>query len=242
MADAELPTSDAWGALAGTRVVVIGGSSGIGEAVALAARAAGADVTVGSRRGEADDGLRAIAVDVTDDASVERAFSTLEPFDHLVCTAASGFPGALLRSPAQDVRGLMESKFWGQYRCVRAAAPLLREGASITLTSGIRSRRPIRGSGAFTTVNMAVEGLVRALAIEMAPVRVNGLAPGTIDTPVFDALPPDARAQRLEAMAAQTTVGRVGTADEAAQVVLLCMANAFLSGAVIDVDGGGLLA
>jgi NAD(P)-dependent dehydrogenase (short-subunit alcohol dehydrogenase family) len=136
----------------------------------------------------------------------------------------------------------MESKFWGQYRAARAAAGRLREGGSITLTAGIRSRRPQRGAGAFTVVNMAVEGMARALALELAPLRVNAVSPGTIDTAVFDGLPPDVRAKHLERAAGATTVGRVGTADEVAEVYLACLTNGFLTGAVIDVDGGGLLA
>lgn len=232
--------------LAGKRVVVIGGSSGIGLAVARAASAHGAETVAGSRdperAGAGLDGIRAVAIDVTDDGSVSQAFDELGSLDHLVCTAASGFPAGLFRAPADDVRGLMESKFWGQYRCARAAAPVLREGGSITFTSGIRSRRPARGTEAFTVANMAVEGMARALAVELAPVRVNVVAPGTVETPVFDFMPADVRAARLEGAAGQTTVGRVGQPPELAEIYVMCMTNGFLSGAVIDVDGGALLA
>jgi NAD(P)-dependent dehydrogenase (short-subunit alcohol dehydrogenase family) len=230
-------------ALRGERVLVVGGSSGIGEAVAAAARDAGAAVIVASRRPSRCrvDGAQLIELDVTDDDAVERAFALVGAIDHLVCTAASGFPRDLLSSPEQT-RLLMESKLWGQYRCARAAAERLAERGSITLTSGIRSRRPLKGSGAFTVVNMAVEGMARALALELAPRRVNVIAPGTVETPVFDALPPEVRQRRLEAAAAQTTVGRIGTSEEIAQAALMCMTNSFLSGAVLDIDGGGMLA
>ena len=232
--------------LAGSHVVVVGGSSGIGLAVARAASRAGARVTVASRRphraAEALPAASILAVDVRDDASVEAVFGQIGPLDHLVCTAAGGFPVGLFRAPAEDVRALMESKFWGQYRCARAAIPLLAADGSITLTSGIRSRRPLVGLGAFTVVNTAVEGLGRALALELAPVRVNVVAPGTVDTPVFDGLSPDARAQAAERAARYSTVGRMGLPDEVADVFLMTLTNPFLSGAVIDVDGGGLLA
>jgi NAD(P)-dependent dehydrogenase (short-subunit alcohol dehydrogenase family) len=232
--------------LAGSHVVVVGGSSGIGLAVARAAAEAGARVTVASRRPDraADElpGATILAVDVRDDASVEAAFGQIGALDHLVCTAAGGFPAGLFRAPAEDVRALMESKFWGQYRCARAAAPLLPPEGSITFTSGIRSRRPLAGLGAFTVVNTAVEGLGRALALELAPVRVNVIAPGTIDTPVFDGLSPDARAQAMERAARYTTAGRIGLPHEVADVFLLSLTNRFLTGAVIDIDGGGLLA
>ncbi|MHB1468324.1 MAG: SDR family oxidoreductase [Solirubrobacteraceae bacterium] len=226
------------------RVAVVGGSSGIGLASAQAARDAGASVTVLSRdpsRCELDR-VERVAIDVCDDRSVADAFASLpEEIDHLVCTAASGFPRDLLSAPEQ-VRDLMESKLWGQYRCARAAAARMPPHGSIVLTSGIRSRRPLKGSGPFTMVNMAVEGLGRSLALELAPRRVNVIAPGTVETPVFDPLPPDVRKRRLQAAGAQTTVGRVGAAEEIAEAVLLCLTNRFLSGAVIDIDGGGMIA
>jgi NAD(P)-dependent dehydrogenase (short-subunit alcohol dehydrogenase family) len=84
--------------------------------------------------------------------------------------------------------------------------------------------------------------MTRALALEIAPLRVNAVAPGSVDTPVFDALAPDVRARRLEGAARQTTVGRVGAAAEIAEVILMCLTNPFLSGSVIDVDGGAMLA
>jgi NAD(P)-dependent dehydrogenase (short-subunit alcohol dehydrogenase family) len=232
--------------LSGQRVLVVGGSSGMGLAVAHAARDRGAEVIVASRApqraGEALTGLRAVALDVTDEQSVSGVLAELEALDHLVCTAASGFPAGLFRAPTDAVRGLMESKFWGQYHCARAAAPLITQGGSITFTSGIRSRRPTRGTEAFTVVNMAVEGMARALAVELAPVRVNAVAPGTVETPVFDFMPADVRAQRLRGAADQTTVGRVGQPAELAEVFLMCMTNGFLSGTVIDADGGAMLA
>jgi NAD(P)-dependent dehydrogenase (short-subunit alcohol dehydrogenase family) len=243
---AAAPSSPTAGRLSGTRVLVVGGSSGIGLATALAAQAAGAEVIVASRNPDraasALPGVRSVTIDVTDDASVESVFDGVGSLHHLVCTAASGFPPGLFSAPADDVRQLMESKFWGQYRCARAAAARLAPEGSIVLTSGIRSRRPQRGAGAFTVVNMAVEGMTRALALEIAPLRVNAVAPGSVDTPVFDALAPDVRARRLEGAARQTTVGRVGAAAEIAEVILMCLTNPFLSGSVIDVDGGAMLA
>ena len=235
----------AGGDLGGAHVVVVGGTSGIGLAVARAAAAAGARVTVGARHVESVAGelpaATAVALDVTDDGSVEAAFAGVGDIDHLVCTAASGFPPGLLRAPAQDVRALVESKFWGQYRCARAAAPRMRDGGSMTFTSGIRSRRPVDGTGAFAVANSAVEGMARALAVEIAPIRVNAIAPGAVDTPLFAAMAPDVRARRFETMAAQSTVGRVGAAEEVAAVVLMLIRNGYVSGAVIDVDGGTLV-
>jgi NAD(P)-dependent dehydrogenase (short-subunit alcohol dehydrogenase family) len=237
--------SEASLSLDGARVVIAGGSSGIGLGVARAAHDRGAEVIILSRnpdRARIGDRARAIALDVTDAPAVAETFASLGSIDHLVCTAAGGFPPGLFSAPADDVRALMESKFWGQYQCARAAAPLLASHGSVTFTSGIRSRRPLRGSGAFTVVNMAVEGMTRALALELAPIRVNAVSPGSVETPVFQVLASDVRARRLEAAAAQTTVGRIGQPEEIAPVYLMCMTNAFLTGVVIDIDGGGILA
>lgn len=232
--------------LAGQRVIVVGGSSGIGLAVARAASDHGAEVIVASRNPDrsapALDGIPSVALDVTDEGQVRAAFGRLDALDHLVCTAATGFPTGLFRASEEDVRHLMESKFWGQYRCARAAAPVIASNGSITFTSGIRSRRPTRGTEAFTAVNSAVEGMARGLAVELAPIRVNVVAPGTVETPVFDFMPSEVRQKRLQAAAGQTTVGRVGQPAELADVFLMCMTNGFLSGAVIDTDGGAMLA
>jgi NAD(P)-dependent dehydrogenase (short-subunit alcohol dehydrogenase family) len=231
--------------LANKDVIVVGGSSGIGLAVARAAAELGARVTVASRqpqRAAADlPPAKLVVVDVTDDASVEAAFAEIGSLDHLVCTAAGGFPSGLFRAPADEVRALMESKFWGQYRCARAAAPGIRAGGSITLTSGIRSRRPLVGLGAFTITNLAVEGLARALALEISPIRVNAIAPGTVDTPIFAGLSPEVRSQAFERAARLTTVGRIGAPEEVAEVFLMSLTNPFLTGAIIDIDGGGML-
>jgi NAD(P)-dependent dehydrogenase (short-subunit alcohol dehydrogenase family) len=232
--------------LAGSRVVVVGGTSGIGLAVARAALSAGAAVTVAARGVEAMaqelPQATALPLDVTDERSVEEGFAAIGRLDHLVCTAASGFPPGLLRGPSEEVRALIESKLWGQHRRARAAASRLARDGSITLTSGIRSRRPLAGTGAFAVANSAVEGMARALAVEIAPIRVNAIAPGAVDTPVFAALPEEVRAERLERMASQTTVGRVGRAEEVAAAVLMLMRNGYVSGAVLDIDGGALVA
>jgi NAD(P)-dependent dehydrogenase (short-subunit alcohol dehydrogenase family) len=174
-------------------------------------------------------------------ASVEAAFEQVGALDHLVITAAGGFPAGLFKASEEDVRGLFDSKFWGQYRCARAALPNIRAGGSITFTSGIRSRRPGPGTGAFTAVNNAVEGMTKGLALEIEPIRVNCLSPGVIDTPLFDGLPPERKAAHMENAAKLSTVGRHGTPEDCAGVVLTLMTSGFVSGVVIDVDGGALL-
>jgi NAD(P)-dependent dehydrogenase (short-subunit alcohol dehydrogenase family) len=231
--------------LAGAEVCVVGGSSGIGLALAHAAHAAGAVVVVASRKPERVRAelpeARLVTLDVTDGAAVEAAFATLGPLDHLVCTAADGFPRGILESSVEEATALMDTKFWGQYRCARAAAPLIRPGGSITLTSGIRSRRPLPGSAAFTATNMAVEGLTRALALELAPTRVNAVAPGTVDTPVFGGMPEEKRRRMFDALAERLPAGRIGSPDDIAAAYMSVMLNGFTTGSVVDVDGGALL-
>jgi NAD(P)-dependent dehydrogenase (short-subunit alcohol dehydrogenase family) len=172
--------------LAGKKVVVVGGSSGIGLSTAEMAKREGADVIVASRNATRLDAvaekLNAIAIptDVTDDKSVANLFRSTGPVDHVVVTAAQLRTGPFKTVSMDDVRGTMESKFWGAWRVARAAE--FRAGGSLTLVSGLLSVRPRPNSAIVSAANAALESLSRALALELAPVRVNCVSPGIIDT------------------------------------------------------------
>lgn len=174
-------------------VCVIGGGSGIGLAVAAGALALGATVWIGSRSQErllaaqtVHPDLRLQPVDVTDEANVQAFFAAVGALHHLVVSVSASAPGTVLDTDEETVRRAFETKFWGQFRAARAAAPLLAPEGSITLVSAISSRRPLRGLTNLSAANAAVEGLVRALALELAPRRVNAIAPGFVDTPFWE--------------------------------------------------------
>jgi NAD(P)-dependent dehydrogenase (short-subunit alcohol dehydrogenase family) len=233
--------------LKGKHVVVIGGSAGIGKAVASGAAAAGARVTIGSRDGErvkaavAEIGGAAMgmAVDQTNGASLRSFFAAAGEIDHLVLAGSEVKPGAFRAQPIADAQASMNSKFWGQYAAIKAAR--LSSTGSVVLFSGAASRKVKVGVPALSAINAAIEALGKALAVELAPIRVNVVSPGIVDTDLWAGIPKDARAAALRKMTAGNPIPRAGTAQEVASVVLAMLASTFMTGAVIDVDGGDLL-
>jgi NAD(P)-dependent dehydrogenase (short-subunit alcohol dehydrogenase family) len=228
-------------------VVIIGGSSGIGLAAAQRAVAAGARVTIAGR----DAGRLASAaeslgqtvgahtVDVTDEAEVAALFGTIGAFDHLVTTAG----GKAVDAPVSELdssvaRSLFEVKYWGQYFCVKHSQGAIRADGSITLFSAWLARKPTPGFPTYAAIDGAVESLARVVMLERAPLRVNVVAPGVIDTPLFDNLDAATRRATLQSVADRLPLRRVGRPDDVAQAVEYLITNSYSNGAVIDVDGG----
>ena len=230
--------------LAGKKIVVIGGSSGIGLATAELAKNEGAEVVIASRNAErlkgAADKLGAIGIvtDVTSDESVAGLFSC-GPVDHVVVTAAQLRTGPFKTVAMDDVRATMESKFWGAWRVARSAE--IRSGGSLTLVTGYLSVRPRPGAAIVGAVNGALESLTRGLALELAPIRVNAVSPGTIDTPIRASMPEAARRDMLAKTAAALPVGRVGLGDDIARQILAFMTIGFATGSIVYIDGGALV-
>jgi NAD(P)-dependent dehydrogenase (short-subunit alcohol dehydrogenase family) len=231
--------------LAGKKVVVVGGSSGIGLSAAESAKREGAEVVVVSRNAErlkaaADKiGATAIAADVTSDDSVAALFRATGPVDHVVVTAAQLRSGPFKTVSMDDVRATLEGKFWGAWRVARTAE--IRAGGSLSLVSGFLSVRPRLNSAIVSVANGALESLTRALALELAPLRVNCVSPGIIDTPIRAAMPEAARRDMLEKSAAALPVGRVGAGEDIAQQILTFMTNGFMTGSIVYLDGGALV-
>ncbi len=232
--------------LQGKKVVVVGGSSGIGLATAELAKAQGAEVIVASRSADkvkaaADKvGGKGIVCDVTNDDSVVNLFKTVGAVDHVVVSAAQLKSGPFKTVSMEDARSTLEGKLWGAWRVARAAE--IKAGGSLTLVSGFLSIRPRPNSAIVGAANGALESLTRALALELAPVRVNCVSPGIIDTPIRAAMPEAARKDMLAKIASGLPVGRVGLAEDIGVQILSFMANGFASGAIVYVDGGALIA
>jgi len=233
--------------LAGRRVLVLGGSSGIGFGVARLAVELAAEVTIASRSVPRLLSARALLppvetakLDLTNHAAVSRFFSENAPFDHVVVTAAELETGPLRGIPLERHRAAMESKFWSAVHAAREARIV--PGGSLTLVSGMLSIRPSAQATILTAINAAVEALAKALALELAPVRVNCVSPGRIDTEWWDRLPPDERKALLDRTAERLPLKRIGQPEDIGLQIVSCMLNRFMSGTVVGVDGGGSVA
>lgn len=238
-------------ALSRQRIVIIGGSSGMGLATARAAAAAGAAVTIASSNQERlkaaltdlPDTCDGHVVDTRDEAAVAALFDRVGELDHLVYTAGDTVrPQPLADVPLDAARKLLEVRFWGAVTAVKYAAPQVRPGGSIVLTSGTVAVRPAPGTALVAGAAAATEGLTRGLAAELAPIRVNAVRAGAIRTPLWDPVPEPQRAALFAALADRTLTKSIGEADEIAAAHLYLMENRFVTGTVLTVDGGTTLA
>ncbi|KVQ19953.1 short-chain dehydrogenase [Burkholderia cepacia] len=230
------------------RVLVVGGSSGIGEATARAFAEAGATVTIASRdaaklaasKDRIGYGVSTGVMDITVDASVRAFLDSAGEFDHVVVSAAQTATGPVRGLELDDAYAAMDSKFWGAYRIARAVR--IRQGGSLTFVSGFLSVRPSKNSVLQGAINAALESLARGLALELAPVRVNTVSPGLIATPLWSKIDAEARDRMYEGAAARLPAGRVGQPEDVANAVLYLASTPYATGSTVLVDGGGAIA
>lgn len=231
--------------VAGKKAIVFGGTSGIGLAAAKQLVAMGAKVTAVSREpskaGEVPDGLTLESCDVRDDAALSELFERHAPFDILVNSATGGVRsfGPFLD---MDMDGYQKSfdKLWGYANVIRYGTQHMTQHGAIVLVSGSPARKSKPGQVALSSVGAAIEALVRAVAPEIAPRRLNVVSPGSIDTPMV-ALEGEERAQLFQKATANNVIPRAGTSDEVAQAILFLIQNDFVTGTTVDVDGGWLI-
>lgn len=232
--------------VAGKKALVFGGTSGIGLAAAKQLASLGATVIAVSRNPDkaGDDlpnGMSLKSCDVRDRDALEKLFEECAPFEILV-SAATGGERSFGPFLEMDMDGYQASfdKLWGYANVVRFGAHHMSEDGTIVLVSGAPARKAKPGQVSLSSVGAAVEAMVRSVAPEIAPRRLNVVSPGSIDTPMVS-LQGEERAALYEKATARNLIPRAGTADEVAQAILFMIQNDFVTGTTIDVDGGWLL-
>jgi NAD(P)-dependent dehydrogenase (short-subunit alcohol dehydrogenase family) len=235
-------------ALEQKKVVVVGGSSGIGLAAARDLARAGAKVTIASSRSKTLADAKALSpeletrkVDVRDPEAVVELFKSIGEFDHLVVSAANAVFGNFLQAELGKLQEFLDTKFWGACRVVHAAAPKISKTGTITLVSGAASHRGTGGLAIGSAINAALEALGRSLSLELSPIRVNTIAPGLIDTPVWDELvSPEEKRTIFNESAAKLPTKRIGRPEDIAHAIRFVIENTYMTGQVVITDGGYL--
>jgi NAD(P)-dependent dehydrogenase (short-subunit alcohol dehydrogenase family) len=232
----------------GQQVVIIGASSGIGEAAARAFAGKGADVVITGRSKERLDQaaqrigspVQVAELDATDRAALDAFFSSRPAVDHLVLAASPGAVGVgpLASLAEAGLRAAFDGKLFAHVQSIQAALPRLRADGSVTIISAASARTAFAGTAALAGANGALEAMVAPLAVELAPLRVNAVSPGVIDTPWWGGLPSDQRQEYFDAVAAVTPVRRVGKPEDVAEAIVYLAGAGFVTGTVLECTGG----
>jgi len=232
------------------RVVILGGSSGIGLAVAELAASQGANVVIASSGAErVQKAIESIggeaqgqSVDVSKERDVATLFTKLGVFDHLVFTAGDSLHlRDLATTDLGQARRAFELRYWSALAAVKYGSPHIRKGGSIVLTTGVAGLRPQKGWVVAASVCGTIEALTRALAVELAPIRVNAVSPGVVRTNLWQSMSAADREHLYESVGNSLPVGRVGEPYDIAQAYLFLMQEGFSTGQTVVVDGGTVL-
>jgi NAD(P)-dependent dehydrogenase (short-subunit alcohol dehydrogenase family) len=236
--------------LNGKRILILGGTSGIGLAVAEAAAREGAVLVVASsRRASIDSALAKLpagaegrVADLKQETSIRDLLTGLGAIDHLVFTAGENLQlGKVADTELATARDFFNLRYWGAYAAAKYGAPLIRPGGSITFTSGVAGQRPHPGWSVASSICSAMEGLTRALAVELAPIRVNIVSPGVVKSPLWSNMSEADRENLYRQMAETLLLRHVGDPEEVAQAYLYLMKQSYGTGQCVTVDGGGAL-
>jgi NAD(P)-dependent dehydrogenase (short-subunit alcohol dehydrogenase family) len=229
-------------------VVIIGASTGIGEATATAFAAQGAEVTITGRSKERLDQaaqrigrpVQVAELDATDRGTLDALFTTTGTFDHLVLAASPGAVGVgpIAALDEAALRQAFDGKFFAHVSAIQAALPQLRADGSVTIITAASARAAFAGTAGIAAVNGALETIIAPLAVELAPLRVNAVSPGIIDTQWWSGMPHDQRLAYFDAVAAVTPVRRVGKPEDVAAAVVYLTGASFVTGTVLECAGG----
>ncbi|MFA6084437.1 SDR family oxidoreductase [Mucilaginibacter sp.] len=236
--------------LRGKRVIILGGSSGLGLATAKAAAAEGANIIiVSSNQNRIDQALKELpegcegyAADLSREENIKNFFEMTGSFDHLVYTAAENLTlNTLNETEIDKARQFFNLRFWSALAAVKYASRLINAGGSISLTGGIAGARPGKGWSIASSICGAMEGFVRAMAVELAPIRVNSVVPGVIKTNLWSSMADTDRENLFQSVGDALLVKRVGEAEDIALAFTYLMKQKFGTGQNIIIDGGAVL-
>ncbi|MCL1060222.1 SDR family oxidoreductase [Shewanella gelidimarina] len=216
-----------------TTYVIIGGASGIGEAVAKHVNNGSNIVHVASRT---------TGLDISDEKAVHRYFESIGPFEHLVVTAGSYAPaGKVIDVAIDDAKKAFDIKFWGAINVAKHAARYMTANGTITLTTGMLSRKVVANTYVKTAINAALEAVTKVLAKELSPIRVNAVSPGLTMTTAYKNMDTPSREAMYENAKRNLPAGKAGTAADIAMAYVMAISNPYMTGSIIDVDGGALV-
>ncbi|MCK4870571.1 MAG: SDR family oxidoreductase [Gammaproteobacteria bacterium] len=232
--------------LTNKRIVIIGGSSGIGFAVARLAVKDKAQVIIASRSKEKllkakdrlDVNVDTKTIDMCDEEALKRFFMEIGKFDHLQIPASVVETGPFLELPTETAKNSFSSKFWGPYMAVKQAVPFINEGGSIVLYSGALGQRPVPGTVISASISCAVEGLARALSVELAPIRVNCISPGLTQTELFDQWDKEKAKSFFDNRCEMLIIKRPAQPEEIAESAIHLMNSNYTNGTTLYIDGG----
>ncbi len=226
----------------GKRLVIVGGAAGIGRQIAADASAAGAEVIRAGRNPAAlgEHGVRTAFADLEEESSLKALAEEVGEVDFVVSLAAAPANGPVTTLERDAVTRAFDAKVIGPLMLAKHFASSFREGGAMVLFSGVAAWRPMPERTVMATTNGAVAFLAEALAVELAPVRVNAISPGIVDSGAWDRLG-EAKAEFFRRTAEANPAGRVGRPADVAAATLLLLANPFVTGSVLHVDGGGRL-
>jgi NAD(P)-dependent dehydrogenase (short-subunit alcohol dehydrogenase family) len=229
------------------KIIIMGGTSGMGLATAKAAATADAAVVITGRdQNKLDNALAKLpqsasgeVVDATAEKELRDFFRRSEAFDHLVLAVSGREGGGPFESLGVDMlKRAFDGKFWAQFMAAQMGLTKLRQNGSIVFITAASARTSIPGTAGLAAINGALEAMIPTLALELKPIRVNAVSPGVVKSPWWDTLPSEQR----EAVFAQTAqilpVGRIGTPEDIAEVIIMLLQNGFMTGTVIECDGG----
>src|SRR5580693_5239884 len=236
--------------LSGKRIVVLGGSSGIGLAVAQQAAAQGATAIIASSNADRvkqavatlDGKAEGHALNLSNEQDIQKFFQKIGDFDHFVFTAGDTLQlNELAATDLTKARHAFELRYWAALAAVKYASPHIRKDGSIVLTTGVAGRRPHKGWTLAASVCGTIDALTRALAVELAPIRVNAVSPGVVRTNLWQNMSSSEREQFFESVGNSLPVGRVGEPYDIAQAYLFLMQEGYTTGQIVVLDGGAVL-